>query len=803
MNMIQWMDLIDKSEVKPLCAFLMKLSQGTERYLLRNDILLALEEFQDGRTMDAECLKPSSMGTFLNKVQEIIFFEDSAVIIHRYRMGKDRIYKISFSDGSVNKLEQISTEEFLEFRDAFALQSNGYLGNKLKINFMPFYDYSPLIRDPKNLGKGIEFLNRHMSSSIFQNPDKWHNILFEFLKIHCLGGKQLLVNGSKIRTHELLIERLDRAVEWLGDIECALPFQEIVRELKNMGFEDGWGDTRNRVLETMQLLLDLYEAPDSHTLENFISRIPMVSKVAVISPHGFFGQENVLGRPDTGGQVVYILDQVKALETYLAENLRLSGLDIEPQIMVVTRLIPNSEDTTCHVRLEKIHGTKNCRILRVPFRDEKGEVIDYWISRFWVWPYLERFTYDVKEALDEELGRQPDLLIGNYSDGNLVASLLSEETGVIQCNIAHALEKTKYLFSDLYWKDMEEEYHFSLQFTADLLSMNMADFIITSTFQEIAGTSYIRGQYESYHYYSMPGLCQVEGGINLFHPKFNVISPGVDESIYFPYFEKKKRDKEKTEAIRELLLFDQGGNIFGTLEDPKKTPIFTMARLDKIKNIAGLLECFAKYPEIHNRCNFIVIAGKVDPDQTEDPEEKEEICRMHRLIEENDLQGKIRWLGMQFPKEDTGEIYRLIADLKGVFVQPALFEAFGLTVLEAMSSGLPVFATQFGGPSEIIRHGISGLLINPTRHDLVRDQLIGFLQKNGEVPLTWDIISTNAIKRVQERFTWRHYSDKLLKLTKLYGFWRYSVSSKEKKKMKLYSQTLYHLLYKKRAQEML
>ena len=56
-----------------------------------------------------------------------------------------------------------------------------------------------------------------------------------------------------------------------------------------------------------------------------------------------------------------------------------------------------------------------------------------------------------------------------------------------QGTIAHALEKTKYEDSDAKWKDLDPKYHFSCQFTADIISMNAADFIITSTFQEIAG----------------------------------------------------------------------------------------------------------------------------------------------------------------------------------------------------------------------------------------------------------------------------------------------------------------------------
>ena len=57
----------------------------------------------------------------------------------------------------------------------------------------------------------------------------------------------------------------------------------------------------------------------------------------------------------------------------------------------------------------------------------------------------------------------------------------------MQCNIAHTLEKTKYPDSDIYWKKYEDKYHFTCQFTADLIAMNNADFIITSTYQEIAG----------------------------------------------------------------------------------------------------------------------------------------------------------------------------------------------------------------------------------------------------------------------------------------------------------------------------
>lgn len=72
-----------------------------------------------------------------------------------------------------------------------------------------------------------------------------------------------------------------------------------------MGLEKGWGDTVERALEMIHLLLDILQAPDPASLEKFLGRIPMVFNVVILSPHGYFGQSAVLGLPDTGGQVLF------------------------------------------------------------------------------------------------------------------------------------------------------------------------------------------------------------------------------------------------------------------------------------------------------------------------------------------------------------------------------------------------------------------------------------------------------------------------------------------------------------------
>ncbi|MGH7492766.1 MAG: sucrose synthase [bacterium] len=788
-------DLIPAGEVQDFRMFLYELSQKPNRYLLRNDIVLAFEQYCHDNDKPG-LLQGSSLHHLFSHIPELLLLDGMAILVHRYQMARYLIYKIGIQGEAV---DQIDLVEFLNLRDKLAQPDQREHEGRLRVNFLPFYDYGPTLTDVKNVGRGISSLNRYMSSNLFNDPEKWNQYLFEFLKIHSLGGQQLLIDGNDIHSLSQLIEEIQAVTDHLATLDAETPLEHVIGHLRRHGFEPGWGNSAGKITETMNLLLELFQSPDGSNVERFISRIPMISKVAIISPHGWFGQTSVLGRPDTGGQVVYILDQVRALEKTLAQRLHEYGLNAKPKIIVVTRLIPDHQGTTSNIRLERIHQTDDTWILRVPFHDRNDQVIPHWISRFEIWPYLQRFAHEAKLALLSEFNGRPDLIIGNYTDGNLVATLLSEELDVIQCNIAHALEKTKYLFSDLYWQSFEPAYHFSLQYVADLIAMNMADFIITSTFQEIAGTSWTRGQYESYQFFSMPGLMQVENGVNLFHPKFNVIPPGVDENVFFPFHAEDRRLPNRRKKLAELMFEVQNETSVGALYDQMKIPIFTMARLDRVKNLTMLVESFGKSPPLQEKCNLIVIAGKVDAAKTSDVEEAGEIRRMHELMREFQLHGKMRWLGIHLSKDDTGAAYRIIADQRGVFVQPARFEAFGLTVLEAMASGLPVFATQFGGPSEIIQDKKSGFLINPTAPEFISAALLEFLARCEREPDCWQQISTGAIARVQERFTWQLYSNKLLDLTALYGFWRYAVANTGKRELSQYCHVLFQLLFKERA----
>ncbi len=434
--------------------------------------------------------------------------------------------------------------------------------------------------------------------------------------------------------------------------------------------------------------------------------------------------------------------------------------------------------------------------MRVPFHHPNGEVVRQWISRFEVWPYLERFAGEVERVVPIHLGGRPDLIIGNYSDGILVASLLAARLGVTQCNIAHALEQTKYLHSALYWEANDAAYHFACQYTADLIGMNHADFIITSTYQEIAGTAQSVGQYESYHAFTLPGLYRVVDGIDLFDPKFNIVSPGADADIYFPYGEEARRLHSLTPEIERLLHADDPGvPCRGHFDDRDKPIVFTMARLDRIKNLSGLTEWFGACERLADAANLLVIGGHVDAAASADDEERAEIGRMHELMDRYRLDGRMRWLGARLDKNLAGELYRRVADTRGVFVQPALFEAFGLTVIEAMASGLPVFATRYGGPLEIIQHGKSGFHIDPNDGAAAANAIADFLERCATEPAHWQRLSEGALARVAARYTWQLYAERMMTLSRIYGFWKF-VSNLEREEAGRYLELFHHLQFR-------
>lgn len=102
------------------------------------------------------------------------------------------------------------------------------------------------------------------------------------------------------------------------------------------------------------------------------------------------------------------------------------------------------------------------------------------------------------------------------------------------------------------------------------------------------------------------------------------------------------------------------------------------------------------------------------------------------------LSNNLEFLGF-ITRDRLKEHYRL----SDIFITTSIYEPFGLTILEAMASGIPVVAFSVGGIKELVRNDKDGILIPPSRVDLMGDGLIQLLL-NSKLKLEY---GKNARKR--------------------------------------------------------
>lgn len=148
------------------------------------------------------------------------------------------------------------------------------------------------------------------------------------------------------------------------------------------------------------------------------------------------------------------------------------------------------------------------------------------------------------------------------------------------------------------------------------------------------------------------------------------------------------------------------------LRDPKKPMVLAIARPVHKKNLVALVDAFAGSERLRRRCNLVILAGLRENLCSGNAEQQEVQRALLDRVDHHDLYGSVA-----YPKSHTREevqaLYSLAASTRGVFVNPALMEPYGLTLVESAAHGLPVVATKIGGPQDIIAELEHGLLVDP------------------------------------------------------------------------------------------
>jgi len=147
------------------------------------------------------------------------------------------------------------------------------------------------------------------------------------------------------------------------------------------------------------------------------------------------------------------------------------------------------------------------------------------------------------------------------------------------------------------------------------------------------------------------------------------------------------------------------------LRDMDRPMLLAIARPVRKKNLQALVEAFAR---LAARANLVILAGQRSASDEGEAEQREVIGALLHLVDRHDLYGRIAYPKTHTSRDVAG-LYALAARSGGVFVNPALVEPFGLTIIEAAAHGLPVVATRMGGPVDTLAELGHGTLVDPRR----------------------------------------------------------------------------------------
>jgi len=426
-------------------------------------------------------------------------------------------------------------------------------------------------------------------------------------------------------------------------------------------------------------------------------------KILHLHLHGLIRSHNLeLGRdPDTGGQTQYVLELVKSLA---------NTVEVE-QVDLVTRLIKDKRvDIDYSQESEFIE--LGARILRFNFGPNK------YLRKELLWPYLDELIKQLSDFYGK-VENKPDWIHAHYADAGYVGVRLSKLLNVPLVFTAHSLgreKKRRLLDAGLKSKQIEKTYFIGKRISAEEEALKESSMVVTSTKQE----SVI--QYSDYECFESF--------------KAKVISPGVNHKKFHHI-----HSTTETSDIDNLM------NPF--LIDTSKPPVLAISRAVRRKNIPALLEAYGRSDKLKKNNNLILVLGCRDNISKLDSQQKDVFQQIFEIIDKYNLYGKVA-----YPKKHTTDqipaIYRWAASRSGIFVNPALTEPFGLTLLEAASCGLPMVATDDGGPREIKYKCENGLLADVTDLNALKIALEKAISNRSQ----WKLWSQNGIEAVSRYFSW-------------------------------------------------
>jgi len=426
--------------------------------------------------------------------------------------------------------------------------------------------------------------------------------------------------------------------------------------------------------------------------------------IVLISVHGLIRGNNMeLGRDaDTGGQIKYVVELAQALGKHPDVN----------RVDLFTRQVFDQKVSDDYAQTHEVLSDK-VTIIRLPCGPRR------YLRKEVLWPYLDNFTDNILQHLSR-IGRVPDIVHSHYADAGYVGTRLVQLLGIPLLFTGHSLGRVKrqrLLEKGSKADIIESQYNMTQRIEAEEVTLGNAILVVASTHQEV------QQQYELYDNY---------------HPRrMMVIPPGVDLNRFQP------RDEN------ELLNAPIKSELDRFLKYPDRPLIMAMSRADERKTISSLLRAYGEHKELQKKANLVIVAGNRDDIATMEKGPRDVLSNILLLIDKYDLYGKVAYPKHHLP-QDVADLYQLVARSKGVFVNPAFTEPFGLTLIEAAACGVPIVSTKDGGPRDIVATLENGILIDPLDINDIAAGLTKVLDNKD----MWQHMSQNGCNGAHQFYSW-------------------------------------------------
>ncbi|GMN66584.1 hypothetical protein TIFTF001_035645 [Ficus carica] len=475
--------------------------------------------------------------------------------------------------------------------------------------------------------------------------------------------------------------------------------------------------------------------------------------------HGLIRGENMeLGRDsDTGGQVKYVVELARALGSmpgvYRVDLLtrQVSAPDVDWTYAEPTEMLtPSNAEGFMDERGE----SSGAYIVRIPFGPK-----DKYIPKELLWPHIPEFVdgalnhiIQMTKVLGEQIGGGkpvwPVAIHGHYADAGDSAALLSGALNVPMLFTGHSLgrDKLEQLLKQgrLSRDEINTTYKIMRRIEGEELSLDASEILITSTRQEI------EEQWRLYDGFD-PILerkirARIKRNVSCygrFMPRMVIIPPGMEFHHIVPQDGDMDGETETNEEHPTSPDPPIWSEIMRFFINPRKPMILALARPDPKKNITTLVKAFGECRPLRELANLTLIMGNRDGIDEMSSTNSSVLLSVLKLIDKYDLYGQVAY-PKHHKQSDVPEIYRLAAKTKGVFINPAFIEPFGLTLIEAAAHGLPLVATKNGGPVDILRVLDNGLLVDPHDQQSIADALLKLVAEKH----LWAKCRQNGLKNI-------------------------------------------------------